>query len=78
VTGNLGRIFESPVVKELGIQGVNPKGLTGMGFPVIAITAPPNPPPERRAPKTPDVDSSVSTKKSSSGVLFLRKSLELA
>lgn len=26
------------VVKELGIQGVNPQGLTGMGFPTIAIT----------------------------------------
>ncbi len=26
------------VVKELGIQGVNPKGLSGMGFPTINIT----------------------------------------
>ncbi len=26
------------VVKELGIQGVNPQGLSGMGFPTIAIT----------------------------------------
>ncbi len=26
------------VVKELGIQGVNPQGLSGMGFPTVAIT----------------------------------------
>ena len=35
---NFTPITGDAVVKELGIQGVNPQGLSGMGFPVVNIT----------------------------------------